>query len=98
MTYELPTNTTSFAETLFQYPNMITNGFMGISIFFAVWIVVFFTAKSLNIDNMEAFAFSSFVTTIFSLFMVLIDILPQWYMFIAVIATGLSVVYMLRKR
>jgi len=86
-----PTNLTN-ATGLLQYTNTVTSGWFGVVLCFVIGMVSYLATK--NFDNKRAFLVSSWVMALSSIFMRLMGLISDFWIFIFFIAVGLSIWYM----
>jgi len=80
---------------LFRYANTITNDFFGMSFLFLVFIVCFVALR--RYPAKEGFATSSFLTVLLGVLMKLIGLVSDEILLIFVVATAISVLFLVKE-
>jgi len=90
MAWDLPTNFTNDSTvdgvgSMFEYATYATNGMFGLGVVFIIFVMTFGVSALMNIGR--AFASASFVSLIFSVYLVRINALNATYPFILAVMT-----------
>jgi hypothetical protein len=86
------TNVTSPLD-LFTYSNTVTNSWFGMLLIATIFLLLFISFKSHETE--KAFAGASFLSTIFSLLLVIMGLLGAEYSIMMIILTSISVIFLL---
>ncbi len=97
MAYYYPIVNGSTFIDLMKYNNTVTNDAFGLTILFMVFVIGFVTSKSSTM-NEEAFAVSSFITTLAGLMLTAMGIIAPYILMFPVFALGMAMMILYKRR